>query len=136
MAQLNLFKGPRQRGSAPPPPTETALHIALSDLLRRWAHKDWIWTHIPLGEHRTPATAAKLKRMGVQAGWADFIFLGPNQAVFLLELKRRGGRQSLPQASFEQQVTVNGFDYLCSDNYAEVVRALSERGIVRATVSA
>ena len=39
---------------------------------------------------RTASYEGKLKRMGVKPGWPDFIFVGPRQRMFFLELKRRG----------------------------------------------
>src|SRR5262252_4291667 len=96
--QLNLLKGSRQRGTRTASTPEYALHCAIADLVTRWIMPQWQFTHIPLGEHRNKATAARLARMGVRAGWPDFIFVGPGR-VFFLELKRRGGSQSDEQAN-------------------------------------
>ena len=43
-------------------------------------------------ELRDPATAGRLKRLGVMAGWPDLLFAGPGARMAFLELKRRGGR--------------------------------------------
>jgi hypothetical protein len=133
--QLGLFAGPRQRGRRLPPPKEFALHCAIADLVTRWIMPGWQFTHIPLGEHRNKATAARLKRMGVKPGWPDFIFVGPHR-VFFLELKRRGEDQSDEQANIALHLMRCGFTYLCTDNLDDAIATLRDLGIVRALVSA
>ena len=88
MRQLSLFKGKTQRGVAPAPPKEFQLHCMLADTLKLCCSDRWRWTHLPMGEHRDIITASRLKRMGVQPGWPDFIFIGPGEVIFL-ELKDR-----------------------------------------------
>src|SRR5215468_1632460 len=91
---LDLFKGKRQRGTKPPPAKEFDLHVLIADVLRRWASRKWRWTHLPMGEYRTPATAGRLKRMGVTSGWPDFMLFHISGRVCFLELKRRGEHQT------------------------------------------
>jgi hypothetical protein len=134
--QLSLFKGPRQRGDALASPKEFDVHVALADFLRRWTLPGWHWTHIPLGEYRNPITASRLKRMGVQPGWPDFIFIGPGRAVFFLELKRRGHGQTPEQARIAAHLIDCGCTYLCTDDIEDALATLRELGIVRARVSA
>jgi hypothetical protein len=74
--QLHLFHGKRQRGASPPSPSEYRLHCAVADTCRRWLNPQWIFTHIPNGEHRSKTTAARLKRVGVTAGFPDLLFIG------------------------------------------------------------
>jgi hypothetical protein len=88
--QLHLFRGKRQRGIAPPSPSEYQLHCAVVDTVKRWLQPNWIFTHIASGEKRDPVTAARLKRMGVMAGFPDLVFIGPNGAVCWVELKGWG----------------------------------------------
>ena len=133
--QLSLLKGSRQRGSRPAPAPEFALHCAVADLVRRWIMPGWMFTHIPLGERRDKAVAARLARMGTVAGWPDFIFVGPHRVVFL-ELKRRGSSPSDEQANVALHIIRSGFDYHCVDNLDDAVGALRDCGIVRARVSA
>jgi hypothetical protein len=133
--QLTLLKGARQRGTRPAPPPEFALHCAVADLVARWIMPGWMYSHLPMGEHRNKATAQRLKRMGVVAGWPDFIFVGPHRLVFL-ELKRRGSHQSDEQANVAHHILRSGFDYVCVDNLDDALAALRDFGIVRARVSA
>ena len=62
--------------------------------VRRWIMPGWIFTHIASGEYRDQVTAARLKRMGVVAGFPDLIFFGPHGEVCALELKAKNGRLS------------------------------------------
>src|SRR5262245_1407469 len=133
--QLSLLKGSRQRGARPASAPEYALHCAIADLVTRWIMPGWMFSHLPMGEHRSKATAARLKRMGVKPGWPDFIFIGPTE-VFFLELKRRGESPSDEQANVALHIIRSGFSYLCVDNLDAAVEALRERGIVRARVGA
>ena len=97
---LPLFpaRGKPKAYAAPklPAPKEFVLHRAVADHLRVFARPDWRWTHFPAGELREKRTAAKLKAMGLQPGWPDFLLLSPASTdrpgglVHMLELKRRG----------------------------------------------
>lgn len=135
MKQLSLFKGKKQRGVAPPPPLEFASHAFIADLLKRWCSPDWIYTHIPLGEHRDKRTAAKLSRMGVKAGWPDFQFAGRGSRMFFLELKRRGrGRVSEDQSLVLAHLAACGFPILVTDSVDDAVATLKQLGILPSTI--
>jgi hypothetical protein len=73
--QLHLFKSRRQRGILAPAPNEYQLHCAVADTVKRWIMPGWIYTHIASGEKRDQVTAARLKRMGVTAGFPDLVCL-------------------------------------------------------------
>jgi hypothetical protein len=144
MRQLSLFKGPRQRGVAPPAPLEFSNHVLIADLLRRWCSKRWRWTHLPLGELRdfkfdkhgrrfSPA-GQRLKRMGAQPGWPDFLFAGPGKSMAWLELKRKGNDLNENQEAVAAHLIDCGFDYLVTDNVREAVDWLKRLGILRATI--
>jgi len=133
--QLGLFKGVRQRGTRAPTATEFATQCALADLIARWIMPEWRFTHIPLGEWRDKATAARLKRMGARPGWPDFIFVGPGH-VFFLELKRQGARPSDEQVDIAAHLMACGCGYLLTSSFDDAVGALRDLGIVRASVSA
>jgi hypothetical protein len=95
--QLHLLKSRQQRGTAPPGPSEYQLHVAVANVVRRWIMPIWIFTHIANGEKRDAVTAARLKRMGVTAGFPDLVFFGPAGQVCFVELKAKGGRLSEAQ---------------------------------------
>ena len=143
MRQLSLFKGKRQRGVAPEPALEFASHCIIADMCKRWLHPNWKFTHLPLGEqreHRINAKTGKrfslagqrLARMGVTPGWPDFMFVGPNQRMFWLELKRqRSGRLSDEQRDIAVHLTACGHSYLCTDSVDDAVATLCDMGILR-----
>jgi hypothetical protein len=72
---------------------------------------NWIFTHIASGEKRDQVTAARLKRMGVTAGFPDLMFIGPNGVVCWVELKAKGGRLSAAQAEVASHLVVCGHGY-------------------------
>jgi hypothetical protein len=78
------------RKAVPPRPLELQLHMAVADLLRRFANPDWRWSHFPSGELRDIKTASKLRAMGLARGWPDFVLIDPSGRLHALELKRQG----------------------------------------------
>lgn len=132
--QLHLFKSRRQRGTKPPPAPEFSLHCQVADTLKRWATPTWLWTHIPLGEERPDAAGARLKRMGTQAGWPDFIFIPPkgseNPRPHFLELKRRGRVNDLTdlQLAFRLWCKLNDCPHEVVDTYDAAVAILKQWG--------
>ena len=135
--QLHLFRSSkRQRGTAPPAPSEFASQAFLVAVIRRWLSPQWRFTHVPLGEYRDPATAGRLQRLGTTPGWPDLQFAGPGsgagsaQMVFL-ELKRRGGRLSESQQAMREHLEGCGFDYLCTDSVDQAIEWLKARGVLR-----
>lgn len=83
---------PRARAPAAKPERELPHHIAVADVLRRFARDDVLWFHPANGEHRDKRAAAKLKAMGVQPGAPDFIIVIGGK-VYCLEMKRPGGKK-------------------------------------------
>jgi hypothetical protein len=132
--QLHLFGNKRQRGTAPPSPSEFQLHCAVVDVVRRWIMPQWIFTHIASGERRDKVTAARLKRMGVTAGFPDMLFIGPGRVCWI-ELKAKGGRLSEAQAAIASHLITVGHGYLCSDSFDDVIATLKEWGIVRSGIT-
>jgi hypothetical protein len=121
-------------GTAAPLATEYQLHCAVADTIRRWIMPGWIYTHIASGEKRDQVTAARLKRMGVTAGFPDLVFFGPRGEVCWIELKARCGRLSEAQADVASHLVAAGHGYLCSSDYRDVVETLKSWGLVRSGV--
>ena len=142
--QLSLFKGKRQRGRGPSHKLEFSTHVQVADVLRRWQTPGWRWSHFPAGEWRHPGTAARLKRMGLQVGWPDFILLAPRAfpsdprpgQAHMLELKREGSKLSDYQQAFMEFCALNGYPYAWHDNFRDAVECLKNWGAVRASVRA
>lgn len=81
-------------------PKELVLHMTVAKLLREHCLPDWRWTHFPAGEKRNIKTAAKLKQMGLQPGWPDFLFISPLGTLHCLELKRLRSNLTRTQMDF------------------------------------
>jgi hypothetical protein len=114
----------RPRKANAPRPLELQLHMAVADVLRRFARPDWRWSHFPAGEHRDVRTAAKLKAMGVQRGWPDFVLFDPSGRLHALELKRQGGRLTDEQEGFQTWCIVRGVPHSVSRSVDEALAVL------------
>jgi hypothetical protein len=114
----------------PPPPKELKLHIAVADRLKADASPDWRWTHFPAGEERDKRHAAKLKAMGLQRGWPDFILVSPGGRLHALELKRRGETLSEDQEAFAEWCVGQGVPFACANALPDALACLSEWGVL------
>ncbi len=99
--------------------TEDMIHIAIVELLQLKGHQRLLFFHPANGMPRDPRTGAKLKRMGVQPGVADFALTLPDGRSAFLEVKTPTGRVSMSQAGFRSKCYINGVPYA-------IVRSLSE----------
>ena len=143
MRQLHLFGSKKQRGRRPVPPMEFSTHATLADICKRWITPHWKFTHLPMGENRDhrinprtgkrySPTGARLKRMGVMPGWPDFLFSGPERAMFFLELKRvQRGRLSEEQADVLSHLVACGHRILVTSSLDDAVAELKAAGILR-----
>jgi hypothetical protein len=134
---LALAAGRRVRPRKPtaPRPKELALHMAVADLLRRFASPDWLWSHYPSGEHRDVRTAAKLKAMGVQRGWPDFTLFDPTGRLHAVELKREGESLTEDQENFQEWVISHGVPHSVSRSVDEALAVLDAWGTLRVKIA-
>jgi hypothetical protein len=136
--QLDLLKGPRQRGTKPPPALERQSQIMLKRTLDdyRGLAPGWEWFHIPNGELRTEKTGGLLRAMGAKAGVLDLEFLSPTGRPYFLELKR--GRQPLTEAqeAFLSRMLARGVTCAVARSYGEAIEILKGWGAVRVEVAA
>lgn len=112
------------RRPATPPVKEIGPHEAIAAYLELAWPEDLCWTHFPAGEERvayervnkktgetyrySPA-GARLKRMGLKAGWLDFQFVLPNGQFASAEVKRpRGGTLSDEQIAHRAKLQALG----------------------------
>jgi hypothetical protein len=123
MEQPDLFS--RRKKVRAPSPLEWQTQASVADTLDRWLLRDWRFTHIASGELRDKGTAAKLKRMGVRAGWPDFVLLGP-PGLHCLEMKRKGERLSEDQQLFEAFCIGIGVPYRYADTFDGALAILKE----------
>ena len=136
MRQLDIFKGKRQRGRAPSPPKEFLLHCAFAEMLSLSIIAGWKWTHLPFGEHRNEITGARLKRMGTQRGYPDFMITGPGRTAVFIELKRKGERPTDEQLDVGAHLIACGFRWFWTSNMDSAIELLQALGAVRGRVSA
>jgi hypothetical protein len=100
LLQLIIGKKPRLRRAPKDRSKEIILHMTVAKVLRERCLPEWRWSHFPSGEYRDPRTSAKLKSMGLQRGWPDFLIFPPSGQIHALELKRIGETLSPEQAEF------------------------------------
>ena len=134
--QLNLLKGPRQKGERLPSPKETNVHVALVAFVKQWILPGWTFSHFANGGWRDKRTAALMKAFGTKAGMPDLVFFGPGERVFFLELKRKGEHLSDAQKQVHFDLMRAGFRVHITDDLEDAVAQLNDLGIVRARVSA
>ncbi len=91
-----------------PIPSEDTVHRAVLAHLRMRAPKSAVIWHTPNGGSRNVIEAAKLKAMGVMAGFPD-VMIWHAGSLYGLELKReKGGRVSAKQAECMAALTREG----------------------------
>ncbi len=108
---------------------EFRLHCAIARILRDHISPGWSYTHLPFGEKRAPATAGRLKAMGVTPGWPDLMLIGPRR-IYFLELKRRAGRLSPHQAVRADALMAAGAGYCVAASFDDAVSILQAWGCV------
>ena len=126
--QIDLFT---RRVRTPPPAKEFASHVMVADTLKRWCRPTFRYTHIPNGELREDATAAKLKRMGVQPGWPDFAIIGPPLGFYALEMKRRGEKLTDDQDAFRIYCESAGFPFKIAYSFGDACLILASWGVLK-----
>lgn len=112
------------------PAPERRTHIALADLLRATSRAGWWWSHIPSGELRTPETGALLKRMGLQPGMLDFLFISPTGVHHWLELKRGNAPLNDAQYAFMSELFARGVPHYVARSYDDAVHQLKLWGVL------
>lgn len=119
---------------------EVKLTEAIASLLWLNGRKDMVWSHIPMGEYRRPATGARLKRMGTRAGFADMLLCFPNAdgspAIHYVEIKRPKTYQSKNQKAFQAAVESVAAGCAAGAVAYHVVRTLDEAHSLFASIGA
>ena len=107
------------------------LHIAVVDMLTKLGDQKWRWTHFPAGEARDVRTGARLKRMGLRAGWPDFVMVAPGGRFHGLELKREGEQLTEAQSAFRLWAIAEGVRTTVVCTFDEAFATLSGWGAIR-----
>jgi hypothetical protein len=132
---IAVGRKPRARKQTIPAAKEIDLHCDVADLLRRFGRDDWRTTHFPAGEKRDVITGARLKRLGLARGWADFLCISPRGALDCLELKRRGECLTDDQRDFQAFCMAAGVAYVVASDIAEATAILSEWGVLKIKIA-
>lgn len=123
---------------------EYTLQCAVAAFLSWALPDDILYTHLPMGGKRDKATAGKLKRMGVNPGWPDFVILCPgtltsrkflhnpvlNPETIFIELKAGKGTLSPAQKTFHKQAKALGYPCYIARSIERVAEILEEHGII------
>ncbi len=112
-------------------PKELALHMAVADVLRRFARPEWRWSHFPSGELRDIKTASKLRAMGLARGWPDFVLIDPSGRLHALELKREGETLTDDQEAFQEWAIARGVPHSVIRSVDEALMVLGAWGALR-----
>lgn len=124
----------RRRGSTPTiasltKVTEESIQVEIVARLKLSGYENQFF-HVPNGEKRSPATGAKLKRMGVSPGVSD-LFLGParpGRPPAVLELKRPGEKPTAEQYAWLKRFEAWGFLVGWADTIDKAIAQLTEWG--------
>ena len=109
---------------------EFALTRAVAEYLALALPREVLWSHLPFGEARPKATAGRLKAMGVNPGWPDFIILPSFKGAswigpIFIEIKTASGRLSKAQAEWHEKAKSLGY-------WVHIARSVEEvEGILR-----
>jgi hypothetical protein len=114
---------------------ELQLHLAVVRLLEiTYADTRCDWTHFPAGEVRNAKTGAKLKRMGLKAGWGDFIFVLPGGIHAELEIKVEQGRVTPSQVAHGRHICALGAKYEVAYSVLGAMQILKSWGVIPADI--
>ena len=117
-------------------PSEVQLQISLIEHLRWRARPDVVYFHVPNGELRDKASAAKLKAMGTLPGVSDLVFvwfdLNTRELRNLyLELKAHGRKLAPEQHNFCAAIIAAGAAYEWTDNIDDALAICSKHNLLK-----
>lgn len=118
---------------------ERQIHRDIVQLLKLTAVPGLVYFHVANERRASPREGAFLRSMGVLAGVADFTLLIPalNQQGYVrpipafLEVKRPGGRLSVAQEQFRDDVTAIGCLWGLAYSMTDAERILRGWGAIR-----
>jgi hypothetical protein len=97
--------------------TEYQIHASVLAYLRSTLPSGWMVVHVPNGGSRNPIEAARLKKLGVMAGWPDISIYGARTGsngyipyAGFMEVKSKGGRIQPSQHNVMDRLKDAGFD--------------------------
>lgn len=118
-----------------PLPTEYEMQVTVAEALSRFCTPGWVWTHFPAGEHRHPAVAARLKKMGLKPGWPDLLLISPNGVLHSMELKRDKGRLRPDQLDYRDVCRTRRLPWAVARSVDEALAQLRRWGALSARLT-
>lgn len=113
---------------------EQIIHKAVADHLRQRGAPGVVFWHTPNGARmsgrRGRVQGGIAKGMGVRAGVSDILAFHKGQ-FFALELKAPGGRPTVDQIKFIDEVRENGGAVCIAEGLTEALRTLETWGLLR-----
>ncbi len=130
---LLLAEGRKPRARKVPivRPRESRLQCDVAKLLHDHCLPTWKYSHFPAGERRDVITGARLKRMGLQRGWPDFVLVSPSGVFHALELKRIGEVLTEDQEAFQLWAVRYGVPHSVASTFDDALVALDAWGCLR-----
>lgn len=114
--------------------TEQQLHFRIAELLRRQPNHHVVGWHTN-NNPRSAKDGARLKRMGMRAGVADWLFLVPNESdpasLYSLELKTEKGRPSPEQLDWKNYINDVGHYAEIAYGWDHAIRILGAWDIIK-----
>lgn len=107
---------------------EFRLACAVADHFSKVLPSHVLYSHFPAGESRTAVTGARLKRMGLQRGWPDYL-LFHDGGTLAIELKAGTGKLTDEQIAFCNRLHELGGVYRICRSLADVDAAVAAVGI-------
>jgi len=115
---------------------EFRLACVVAGYLARALPVEALWTAFPAGEARSAITGARLKRMGLQRGWPDYLIIYRGKLLGV-ELKAGSGTATTEQSFVGCAMIAHGFDWTVIRSTEELEHFLIGHAIpLRATVLA
>jgi hypothetical protein len=114
--------------------TEDQIHKALCAHLADRPAPNMVWLHVPNEGKRSYKAAARLKKMGMRKGAADFIFIHGGR-TFALELKAPKKNPTIEQMQFISDVNAAGGFACMAQGLDAAVRVLETWGLLRRAVN-
>ncbi len=115
---------------APRDNPEARLQRAVVQHLLLAGHGDVVWFHVPNGMKSTGRHVNNMKRMGLRPGVADLVILADGKA-YCMELKAKGGKQTVEQIAFQEACELAGVPYVVCDNLQAAITVLRDWKLIR-----
>lgn len=110
--------------------SETEIHKTICQHLAERPAPNMVWFHVPNEGKRSYKSAARLKKMGMRKGVADFIFIHGGR-TFALELKLPKKNPSIEQMQFISDVNAAGGFACMAQGLDASLRVLETWGLLK-----